>query len=368
MIENFGTLINEVIRGLGLDSGTIETRTQDSIKLRINEAQDAIFYDQDWEWRKQTYYLTTRIPYETGTIAVTQNSKVVTGTATAWPTTLRVGYLMINSKIYKIQSIVSGTSLKLETPYDEDTLSGLTYKIIFPDYPLNHEISSIVAVRNYGNEIWPKTKQRLQIGILSLGLPQECAMSDRTNEDYYNTGVVTMTEASSAVVGVGTSWTSEMEGMTFRVNEFAKEYTIKSVDSTTTITLKETYDGDSGSGKGYKVNPKGTQLLTFRSTPNDYYTIEIEALVKPVKLVNNNDISLIPNHMPLVRYAVWLAMIDLEGKNPVRIQQAEADAMRTLKQLKDSYRVITNVQWRSDKETQVRNGFDPLSRRMWGWR
>lgn len=363
MIVTFSELINEVVRGLGLDSDTIETRTLDSVKLRINEAQDTIFYDSDWEWRKRSFYMTTRAPYETGTISVTQNSRTITGSGTTWTDSMKIGYILISSKLYKIQSVDSTTSIKLEAPYDETTTSGLSYKIIFPEYPLNHEISSVVAVRGHGFDVETKTRQRLQLPATSVGEPTECAMHDRTSEDYYNAGTAAVTNLSTSVTGTSTAWTSDMEGMAFRVNEFAKEYTIKSVNSATSITLKEPYDGDTGSGKSYKINPKGTQLITFRVAPNDYYFLEIEALIKPVRLVNNNDVSLIPNHAPLIRYAIWLAMADMENKNPVRMQQAQADAERQLKQLRDSYRIITNVQWRSERETNVRQQFDPLRRK-----
>lgn len=362
MIITFGELISEVIRGLGLDEPTVETRVLDSIKLRINEAQDAIAFNENWEWRKRTFYLTTKHPHTTGTIAVTQGSKVVDGTGTAWPDTVRNGYLLIDSNIYKVQQVVSSIQLKLVTPYDKDTATELSYQIIFPDEALNHELSSIVNVSRNGIPLSIKHKSRLGLTPTSVGTPQECALSDRSSEDWYNTGTVSVTNGSTSITGAGTNWTSEMEGMTFRVNEFAKNYTVKSVNSTTSITLKESYDGATGVAKLYKINPVGTQILTFRGAPDDYYVIEVEGLISLPRLVNNNDISLIPNHMPLIRGSIWLALSDLEAKNPVRIQQAQADFIRTLKQLKDSYKIITNVQWKSEDEFRIHKSFNPLER------
>lgn len=363
MIVKFSEIIQEIIRGLGMDSETIESRVLESIKLRTNEAQDVVFYSEDWEWRQRSFFFTTSRPYETGTIALTQNNRTVTGSGTSWTDAMRVGYVLINSKIYKLQSVTSSTVLKLEAPYDGITATGLTYKIIFPDHPLNHEISSIVGVKYHGKEFSIKTNQRLQTPITSIGTPCEAAIHNRTNEDYYNTGLISVTINSNAVTGAGTTWSSEMEGMTFRINEFSKEFTILSVNSATSLTLRELYDGATGSGKTYKINPLGMALLTLRAVPDDYYYLEIEALIKPIKLINNDDISLIPNHMPLIRYAIWLAMADLENKNPVKMQQAQADAKRTLDQLRDSYRIIANVQWRSENETRNRTPFDPLRRR-----
>lgn len=362
MIVTFSELINEVIRALGLDSETIDPAVLTSIKLRINEAQDVIFYDQDWEWRKRRFSKTTRAPYETGTISVTKNSRTVTGSGTTWTDSMKEGYVLLNGRDYKISEIVNSTSLKLTSPFDKDTASGASYKIIFPDITLNHEISAITNVWHNGSPITPKHINKLSLFRTSTSLPLECAMAGGTIEDFYSVGTVAVTSGSSTVTGTGTTWTDSMEGRSFFVREFARMYTIKTVSSSTSLTLTENYDGDDGTGKSYAIDPKGTQLLTFRDTPDDNYFIDIEALIKPVKLINNNDISLIPNHVPLIRTSIWLAVADMEAKNPVRIQQARADAERTIKQLRDSYKVITNVTWKDNKLQQYANRFDPLRR------
>lgn len=63
----------------------------------------------------------------TGTVAVTQNSKTVTGTGTTFTTQLAAGQtLVIVSVEYRIESISSNTSLTLVTAYTATTASGLT--------------------------------------------------------------------------------------------------------------------------------------------------------------------------------------------------------------------------------------------------
>lgn len=361
MIVTFAEIINEVIRGLGLDAPTVETRVLDSIKLRINEVQDTIFYNADWEWRKRTFYRTTKAPYSTGTITVTKGSRTITGSSTAWPSTIRDGYLVVNgNKFYKIDEQLTGTSLKIKAPYDSDNASGLSYQIVFPEIDMPHALSSIVNIAIHGVPLNVKHKSRLQLGVNGTGTPSEAALADRTDEDWYNLGTVSVTQGSTLITGSGTAWTSEMEGMSFRVNELAKMYTIKTITDGTHLVLRESYDGDTGVAKTYKINPAGTQLITLRSSPDETYYTEIEGLISPIRLINNNDISLIPNHMPLIHGAIWLALSDLEGKNPIRIQQARADFERTLGQLKSSYRILTNVQWRSPNENKVRKSFNPL--------
>lgn len=62
-----------------------------------------------------------------GTIAVTQNSKTVTGTSTAFTTELAPGQTLVIAGVeYRINSIASNTSLELLSAYAATNASGLT--------------------------------------------------------------------------------------------------------------------------------------------------------------------------------------------------------------------------------------------------
>lgn len=367
MIRSFQEIKNSVFRSMGLDPDDVETIINDEVEQRINTLQDDIFFDRDWEWRKSTFYLTLIKPYETGTVTVTEGSKSVTGSGTTWVDSHKDGYLLVNSKRYKIRSIDSSTSLTLESAYPDDTASAQSYKIIFPDYRLDPRINSIISVKHEGRDLDVKNDFRVVNNNVSPGLPEEVSLSNRTLDDFYNTGTIAVTNGSTALTGTGTAFTSYMEGMEIKVNEFTEPYVIRSVNSATSITIDREYQGETGSGKGYKIGAAGSQLLTFTPAPDDYYFIEITALIKPRRLVNNNDVSLIPNHSPLLHGAIWLAMTDFEDKNPVRIQQARADYERTLKQLQSSYKAVASVKWRSANEVYLRQRggtqrFNPLEK------
>lgn len=357
-------IVNEVLTRLGTTSDVIDDTDLTSIQLRVNQIQDLIFFDRDWEWRKRTYQFTTRAKYATGTLTATQNSKTLIGSGTTWETTMRTGYVVINGYAYKIQSIDSTTQITLESQYPNTTTAALTYAIIFPDYRMPHEVSSIIAVRLEGKDLELVGKDQLARNIDSYSEPMQASFGDRAREDYYNAGTVTVVENSATVTGSSTAFESLMEGMSFRVNDFSKMYVIKSVDSTTQITLRDVYEGSSASGKSYKIAPAGTPLLTLRNPPDDYYYIEVDALIEPDKLVSDTAYSLIPNHAPLLHGAIWLALTDFKGDNPVRIQQARADFERTLDQLRSSYGIISNVKWRRNETGYWRkNGttsFNPL--------
>ncbi len=366
MIVKFSEIVNE-IRSLHNAVDTIDDNVLASIKLRINQVQDFIFYHKRWEWRKRRYYFTCRAPYETGTITATQNSVTVTGSGTTWADSMKDGYIVIKSRPYKISRIASTTSIKLAAPYPDSTEAGLTYKIIFPHYRVNPNFSSIVNILHEGRELAAGSINKLIVSDATTGAPEQIGVGERTDYDYNTTGTVAVTNDSATVTGTGSAFEDNMLGMEFRVNEFAEPYTIKEVVSDSSITLDRPYKGSTGSGKSYKIGPAGGLLMQVRNFPDDYYYMEVEGLLKPERLVNDNDISLIPNHAPLLHGAVWLALMDMKDNNPVRIQQARADFERTLRQLEDSYKVVDKVRWESGDEiaSRARGGvtrFDPLSR------
>ena len=77
--------------------------------------------------------------YQTGTVSVTKNSAVVTGTGTVWNGT-QTGATVVNagdiftvddSRFYFIKSVDSATQITLDKPYAGTTASGQNYRIIY---------------------------------------------------------------------------------------------------------------------------------------------------------------------------------------------------------------------------------------------
>lgn len=68
--------------------------------------------------------------YTTGTIAVTNGDQTVTGTTTAWTSSIKPGaVIFIDGVPYEILSLTDATHLELVKPYEGITASGLSYKI-----------------------------------------------------------------------------------------------------------------------------------------------------------------------------------------------------------------------------------------------
>jgi len=70
----------------------------------------------------------------------------------------------------------------------------------------------------------------------------------------YTTGTAIVTNGSTTVTGVGTTWTSAMVGRKFRHADEAAYYRIASVTNTTTLVLEQAYQGDTDStGSSYTI-------------------------------------------------------------------------------------------------------------------
>ncbi|WKL15925.1 hypothetical protein QYQ99_27055 [Comamonas testosteroni] len=70
--------------------------------------------------------------YRTGTVTVTNNSNVITGTGTAWMDAVSIGetFLGPDSQVYEITSIVSGTSLRVSPNYKGPTAANQSYAVM----------------------------------------------------------------------------------------------------------------------------------------------------------------------------------------------------------------------------------------------
>lgn len=69
----------------------------------------------------------------------------------------------------------------------------------------------------------------------------------------YTTGTVTATNGSAAIVGVGTAWTSAMNGRKIRIASGQPYYRIKSVTSTTALTLTTLFQSDTATAATYTI-------------------------------------------------------------------------------------------------------------------
>jgi hypothetical protein len=80
----------------------------------------------------------------------------------------------------------------------------------------------------------------------------------------YQTGTAAVTNGSATVTGTGTTWTSAMVGGVFKIEGVAADYTVLSVESTTSLTLSATYTGTTAAGASYQITVDFTDNYGFR--------------------------------------------------------------------------------------------------------
>jgi hypothetical protein len=89
----------------------------------------------------------------------------------------------------------------------------------------------------------------------------------------YSTGTVTVTNGSKTVTGSGTTWNTLVDaGMLLHLGT-ERIYVVASVDSTTQITLRDAYQGGTGGGKSYTLNPVWTVGGSDPYETYDYVTV-----------------------------------------------------------------------------------------------
>jgi hypothetical protein len=70
----------------------------------------------------------------------------------------------------------------------------------------------------------------------------------------YSEGTISVTNGSTAVLGTGTDWTTSVDaGMLLQIGS-ERVYVVQSVNSATSLTLGDPYEGATGSGKTYSAN------------------------------------------------------------------------------------------------------------------
>ena len=97
----------------------------------------------------------------------------------------------------------------------------------------------------------------------------------------YDTGTVTATQDSTAIVGDGTTFTEAMIGRLFKVDDDDNYYEISAFTDTTHITLASSYTGSTTAGADYNIYKTDYPLATdFKKM------IWVKQLITPLKMTS----------------------------------------------------------------------------------
>lgn len=147
MSQTFLTLKQELQDRLSLD----QTVTANDTKLSrwFNLIQQDFASRTDWHWLENREIIQTNLQKTAGTVSINNGSTSVTGVGTAFAATDVNSYIQFQNSTnwYVISAFSSATSITLEEPYTETTISGGTYKVNQVYYDFSTSVDRVLDIR-----------------------------------------------------------------------------------------------------------------------------------------------------------------------------------------------------------------------------
>lgn len=244
-LEIFSDIVQRVAENVGLQPSN--TTHQTLAQGWVNRAYLDFNGKFAWPWLRDRYSLNTVLNETTGTVTVTNGSRTVTGSGTAFSSD-HVGRMFLlrsrADKQYRIISVTSATELVLEQPYNETTEIGETYIIWKKYYTLASEINNLEDLFiNERKLFWSHIKEwddKAKGAALSNDIRMWALWGWNYSARSITTGTVTVQLNTRSVTGSATTFlTSGVhpgDKITFTGTE---TYHIKSIESETQLTLVE---------------------------------------------------------------------------------------------------------------------------------
>lgn len=286
---------------------------------RVAEYHDWPYYIQD------KGVIETVDDYSTGTVAITNGTKTVTGTSTVFTAAMVGRKIRINdgNPYYRIASFTSTTEIALEDNYQGDTETAATYTIFKDEYRLASDVDKYKLLRQAENNV----------SIFSLhpsrfderfAMPRSYAdpvfeIMEGTLLDTETTGTVTAT--GTTITGSGTSWTSvEGLGRMSVIRIGSNLYHIKSVNTDTSITTYETVT-TVATATAYEITLNNLRVQLYH-IPDAQKLIYYRYFRLPAILANDYDIPDMPHafHWVLIYGALSLVLMYKGDINKAQIE------------------------------------------------
>ena len=259
----------------------------------------------EWPYLWTTHFLQTVAEHTTGNVDVTNGSATVSGGATSPVFTaamvgrkFRVGN---DTAYYTIKTFTSSTEIILDQVYTGDTDTDAEYSIYKDEFLLRADVDRHKIIRNSDNgivqfSISASEFDKLHPSPTGMGVPSLDVFSGRAVRTY-TTGTVEMTSGSRTLTGSSTAWTSA-EGLTRRskIKIGSLLFTVKSVDSDTSISTYEIATSAVGSGTSYEA-VLDNYIIQFHAIPDEVLTMYYRYQREEAILDADNDIPDMPDAM-----------------------------------------------------------------------
>lgn len=324
ILKEVASLASYTVDGTDSQSTTNKARAL----RRVNLIRSYIVSKVSGKWQSQ--YREGWLPivpvYSTGTVALTQGSRTVTGSGTTW-TAAMVGrqFLGPDNAYYLIIARNSDTEIVLSEPYQGASVtSGGSYQIWKSDYRLYPEALSVIDFLNYGDslqmqETFPKKARFDNPRATTNETPRSFVVLGREDASDYSTGTITGTINTNTLTGTLTSWLGNVEpGWTINIGSYY--YTVRKVNSDTSITLYQKLVA-AASGASYSASARNCLTIRFLK-PASQQIVNYAYFAKAAPLVNDSDEDWISEMWPEL-IAMGTTKYDFIDKNdPIRARES----------------------------------------------
>lgn len=275
--------------------------------------------------------------YTTGTVTLTNASNTVTGSGTAWTSSMKGQKFYDGLYYYKIASVASATSLILTQPYQGTTTAGVSYLIWQDEYRLYPEVINIAGFVDYQlekslDESWSRNfKQSFPVSA-TTNLPSVYTVIGREPlTAAYSTGTVTGSLNSNALTGTSTLWLANVEPG-FEITIAGTKYHVKKVNSDTSIELYQQLTAAAVAAT-YSAVGKNAIIVRF-NTPTSQRVVHYWYWSKGYPLVNDNDEDWIAELYPKIILNGILYYDYLDKNDPIRTDRSSIAYEDSIKNMK----------------------------------
>lgn len=151
----FSNIVSDVFAHTGLDS--TDTTNQTNVSRWINYVQQDLCARWPWTFLLGRESIVTAPDYQTGTVSINAGSPTVTGSGTAFSSSVDTTYFIQFSTAndwYQVSTRGSGTSLTLVTNYAQTTnATNITYTLRKFFYSLSSSADEVLDVRNWNTPV-----------------------------------------------------------------------------------------------------------------------------------------------------------------------------------------------------------------------
>ena len=303
------------------------------VTREINRVCEEVWNGFRWSFRWRNYRIVTDTDVTSGTVTLTNGSRVVSGSGTAFLSshvTWHISFLQDSvPNWYKVRLFTSSTQIELDVPYQGTGGSNKTYVLRHFDYVLPTEPWDFGSVTVTHDKVIIPILEPFSLDVLSpvpyyKGYPMAVSIygSDSV-PTVYSTGTVSGTINTQILTGSGTSWLSNIyPGDTVTIG--TNSYSVRSVDTDTQITLYQSQQVAS-SASTYTITRQFGRIMRIMWPSTDNYTLDLRALRMYQPLVNNNDTNELFYRCPNA-ISLKVAAMELRSQPDSRSEELEKNA------------------------------------------